>query len=90
MKFEWDDAKAAINHRKHRVSFLEVATSFDDPLVIIFHDEEHSVAEDRWIAIGISDRGRLLVVSHAYPEGRTRIISARRATANEATEYEEG
>ncbi len=89
MEFEWDDAKAAINHRKHRVSFHEAATSFEDPLVIIFHDEEHSASEDRWIAIGISDRGRLLVVSHAYPEGRMRIISARKATANEVREYEE-
>jgi len=89
MEFEWDDAKGVINYRKHRVSFHEATTSFDDPFVIIFYDEGHSMSEDRWIAIGISDRGRLLVVSHAYSEGRTRIISARRATTNEVREYEE-
>ena len=89
MEFEWDDAKAAVNRRKHGVSFDEAATVFDDPLVSIFHDEEHSGSEDRWVAIGISHRGRLIVVSHAYREGRTRIISARKATANEVREYEE-
>lgn len=89
MDFEWDDAKAAANRRKHGVSFDEAATVFDDPLVSIFQDEEHWVVEDRWIAIGISGRGRLLVVSHAYREDRTRIISARKATAKEAREYEE-
>lgn len=89
MDFEWDGAKAAANRRKHAVSFDEAASVFDDPLVCIFHDEEHSVVEDRWIAIGNSNRGRLLVVSHAYRENRTRIISARKATANEVREYEE-
>jgi uncharacterized protein len=89
MEFEWDDAKAAANRRKHGVLFDEAATVFHDPLVKIFHDEEHSVVEDRWIAIGNSDRGRLLVVCHAYREDRTRIISARTATANEVREYEE-
>ena len=49
-----------------------------------------TVSEDRWIAIGISDRGRLLVVSHAYREGRARIISARKATGNEVREHEQG
>ncbi len=88
MEFEWDEAKAASNRRRHGLSFDEAATVFDDPLVSVFHDEEHSVSEDRWIAIGISDRGRLVVVSHAYREGRTRIISARKATANEVREYE--
>ena len=88
MEFEWDDAKAAVNYRKHKVSFSEAASIFDDAFVIIFHDEEHSVSEDRWVAIGMSDRGRLLVVSHAYRKRRTRIISARRATANEVRVYE--
>jgi len=90
VEFEWNDAKAAANRRKHGVSFDEATTVFDDPLVNIFHDEEHSVSEDRWIAIGISDRGRLLVVSHAYREGRARIISARKATGNEVREHEQG
>ncbi len=89
MDFEWDDAKAAVNRRKHGVSFDEAATVFDDPLVSIFHDEAHSVFGDRWLAIGISDRGRLIVVSHGYRGGRTRIISARKATANEVREYAE-
>ena len=88
MEFEWDDAKAAVNRREHGVSFAEAASVFDDPLVSIFHDEEHSVSEDRWIAIGISNRGRLIVASHAYRAGHARIISARKATANEVRVYE--
>lgn len=87
MDFEWDDAKASANDRKHGVSFEEAKTVFDDPKVIIVYDEAHSTDEERWIALGISNRGRLLVVSHTYRDGAIRIISARRATKAEARHY---
>ena len=87
MEFEWDDAKAAANRRKHGVSFEEASAVFADPKVVIVYDEEHSTDEERWIALGISDRGQLLVVSHTYRGGAIRIISARRATKAEARHY---
>jgi hypothetical protein len=87
MEFEWDAAKAASNRRKHGVSFQEAATVFDDPRVALFYDEEHSGSEDRYLAIGVSDKGRVIVVSHTYRADATRIISARKATATEAQAY---
>lgn len=71
---EWDPAKAIRNSEKHRVSFEEAATVFEDPLYVTVVDEEHSIAEDRFIAVGLSHQGRLLVVAHAEAKGRTRII----------------
>ena len=87
MDFEWDPRKAATNRRKHRVSFEEAATVFEDTRVVLFFDEEHSDREERYTALGLSDRGRLLVVHHKYNGGTARIISARRATAGEARVY---
>jgi hypothetical protein len=87
MDFEWDPRKASANRRKHGVSFEEAATVFEDSRVVLFFDEEHPDWEERYIAIGLSDRGRLLVVIHKYAANSTRIISARRATAGEASVY---
>lgn len=88
-QFEWDDNKAAKNLRKHQVSFDEAATAFDDPMFITFVDEEHSDDEERYITIGLSNRGRLLVIAHTDHEGQIRIISARKATRKEAKFYGE-
>jgi uncharacterized DUF497 family protein len=64
MEFEWDQKKAAVNERKHRVSFHEAATVFGDPLAITFDDPDHSEGEYRLLTFGISRFNRLLVVSH--------------------------
>jgi len=85
--FEWDIHKAARNLQKHQVSFEEATTAFDDPMFITFVDEEHSDHEERYITIGLSNRGRLLVIAHTDRQGRIRIISARRATGREARFY---
>ena len=90
VKFEWDERKAASNLKKHRVSFSEASTIFDDLWFITFLDEEHSTGEDRYITIGLSNRNRLLLVAHTDWDGETRIISARKATNNEREFYEEG
>lgn len=90
MRFEWDARKAASNRRKHGVSFEEAATVFDDPRVMIFYDEEHSDEEDRYIAIGMSEKGRVIVVSHPHRGPAVRLISARWATKAEAQEYGKG
>ena len=90
LDFEWDPPKAKINLQKHQVSFEEAGTIFDDPLFIIFLDEEHSIDEEHYITIGLSRRQRLLLVAHTNRQGHIRIISARKATRNEQRFYEEG
>ena len=89
MEYEWDRKKAAVNIRKHGVSFGEAATVFGDPLAITFPDPDHSVGEYRYLTFGLSHLGRLLVVSHAQRTNRTRIINARLMTRYERRIYEE-
>lgn len=90
MDFEWNPQKAARNVHKHRVSFSEAATVFDDPLSSTVPDPDHSIDEDRLIIVGASHRGRLLIVSFAERGDRLRIISARELTRIEQQAYEEG
>jgi uncharacterized protein len=90
MEFEWDAKKAEINKRKHRVTFQEATTVFGDPLAITFADPDHSEAEERYLTFGMSERRRLLVVSHANRGGRTRIVTARLTSRKERNIYEEG
>ena len=87
--FEWDPKKAFLNLRKHGVSLDEASTAFGDPLALLMSDPDHSAAEDRWILLGTSSHGRLLVVAFAERPPRTRLISARRASRRERRRYEE-
>ena len=89
IRFEWDRAKAALNTRKHGVSFEEAQTVFYDEHAIEFFDPDHSEREDRFIMLGMSFTLRLLVVCHCVREAQSliRIISARRATRQEAKRY---
>lgn len=89
MKFEWDDAKAAANLRKHGISFEEAKTVFDNPLAVIFEDEAHSTDEFREIIIGHSQRNRLLLIAFTQRLDSIRIISARLATRQERQDYEQ-
>ena len=89
MTFEWDPGKAAQNRRKHRVSFHEAATVFGDPLTLTYQDPDHSVHEQRFITVGMSSAGQLLIVAHADSGDRIRIISARKTTRRERSHYEE-
>ncbi|MBI2566594.1 MAG: BrnT family toxin [Candidatus Schekmanbacteria bacterium] len=91
--FEWDPGKSRINLDKHRVAFEEGATVFRDPLSLTMYDPDHSETEDRWITLGISNSGRLLVVCHTFHEqfGKSvtvRIYSVRKATKKEIRSYE--
>ena len=90
MKFAWNPDKAKINLRKHDVSFSEASTVFDDDLATTFPDPEHSIGESRYVMIGVSDVGNLLVVSHTDRDGVTRIVSARIANRSERRFYEQG
>jgi uncharacterized protein len=89
MKFEWDEEKATRNFAKHGVSFDESVSIFNDPLYIDFFDPEHSAAEHRYIRVGCSEQGRILVVSYTERGRITRLISARPATNRERQAYEE-
>ena len=90
MEFGWDERKAAYNLAKHGASFAEGATVFYDPLSITYGDPDHSIDEDRYITIGLSGQGRLLIVSHTDQGDVIRIISARLATKRERKLYESG
>ena len=87
-EFEWDDEKAVGNLKKHSVSFEEGATIFNDPTIATIPDPDHSKDEERFISIGVSVQGRLLVVIHTERENRIRLISCRRATSSERKYYE--
>jgi hypothetical protein len=91
LRFEWDPRKAAFNLRKHGVGFNEAETAFADEAALLLDDPDHSTAEDRFILLGNSARGRLLVVVHTYraPEAVIRIISARKADRLERRDYQE-
>jgi uncharacterized DUF497 family protein len=90
LSFEWDDRKAKSNIKKHGVSFEEASTVFGDELSRTIHDPAHSDQEDRFVILGESHQGRLIVVAFTDREDRIRIISARLATRHERKNYEEG
>ena len=90
MKFQWHGSKAQANLRKHGVSFEEAATAFEDRLAITYPDPDHSLEEERFLTIGESIRGRLLIVSHTDRDEVVRIISARQLVRRERVLYEEG
>lgn len=94
-EFEWDDAKAESNLRKHGVAFSEAMGVLADPLALTRFDDEHSDEEERWISLGRPAAGKLLVVVHTFTStgpstALVRLISAREATAHERAQYEEG
>jgi len=87
--FEWDDHKSASNKRKHGVSFEDAQTVFFDDKAIEFDDPDHSIQEERFILLGLSQKLKVLVVCHCYrsDESKIRIISARKATKKEKGVY---
>lgn len=93
-EFDWDDRKAASNLKKHTVDFNDAMTVFDDALNMTRFDDEHSDDEERWITLGLSKNGTLLLVVHTYlpidaQHVLVRIISARHPTKREARQYYE-
>jgi uncharacterized DUF497 family protein len=90
MRFEWDPWKAEANQRKHGISFSEASTAFGDPLAATIEDPSHSDFELRFITMGVSSEGWLMVVSHTDTGESVRIISARPATSQERKRYESG
>jgi uncharacterized DUF497 family protein len=89
LEFEWNPQKAAANLAKHAVSFEDAATVFGDPLGRIMADPRHSAEEQRLVLLGLSQSKHLLAVMYVNRGETLRIISARRATRRERTDYEE-
>jgi len=89
LQFQWDTKKAEENIKKHGVSFEEAKTVFFDEHAVEFYDDQHSEWEDRFLLLGVSEKLRLLLICHCFKEDDSgiRIISARKATKNEATFY---
>jgi len=89
MRIEWDPNKAAANWRKHRISFEEAKTVFYDDFALQFFDDEYPSGEERFIMLGMSSTGRVLVVCHCERHAGEviRIISARKATRAEEKHY---
>lgn len=90
--FEWDPIKARENQSKHNVDFDEAATVFRDSKALSVFDPDHSETQERWITMGISEKGRLLIVNHTFQEGSAeevtiRIFSSRKATKKETQKY---
>jgi len=89
MRFVWDQKKNIANIKKHKISFEEARTVFFDDNARLIPDPEHSIGEERFVILGITNKLRLLVVVHTYKENDDviRIISARKATKTETKYY---
>jgi len=90
--FEWDAKKAKSNFKNHGVRFEQAATIFKDPRALTIFDDEHSEKENRWITMGLSANGVLLIVHHTFKEETEetisiRIFSSRKATKKEQRQY---
>ena len=88
LQFEWNPEKAQRNIEKHGISFAEAVTVLGDPLSYTFDDPDHSDEEARFLTVGLTATGKLLVVSHTDRQDRVRIISARLLTKQERKFYE--
>jgi uncharacterized DUF497 family protein len=88
-KVRWDPRKAWTNLRKHKVSFEEAATVFDDKLSVTKPDPDHSVSENRFLTLGLSFKHRLILLCHTEDPEEIRIISARLPTRSERDAYED-
>jgi hypothetical protein len=89
LEFEWDPRKAAANLLRHGITFEDAATVFGDPLALTVSDPDHSEREHRFITMGETALGKIVVVSHTDRDDVIRIISARPATRKEHHEYTE-
>lgn len=90
MKIEWNETKEVSNLIKHKISFDEAQTVFDDQLAATVSDPDYSFSEKRFVTIGETFAGRLVVVSHTIESEIIRIISARKPTRGEREKYENG
>ncbi len=88
--FEWDENKSKRNLEKHGVDFEDAKTIFNDPFAITIDDPDHSVVEERYLDIGLSSKGRMLVVWYTERNDNIRIIGCRKTIRSERRMYEKG
>lgn len=86
--FDWDNAKAESNAKKHGVRFSEAVVALQDELAATINDPD-SQGEERFVSLGVDDRGRVLVTVFVQREDTIRIISSRQASKRERAVYEE-
>ena len=91
LRIEWDSRKASSNLKKHGISFEEAKSVFYDEHAKLIDDPDHSIDEERFILLGHSFSLRLIMVCHCYRDADNviRIISARKATAQETKYYKQ-
>jgi uncharacterized DUF497 family protein len=85
VEFEWDPDKARENLKEHGIDFADAVGVFDNPYLP--RDDPDVEDEQRFVALGMDALGRFLVVVYTYRDGKTRLISARKATRKERKEY---
>lgn len=92
INFEWDENKNQINKKKHGLSFETAQEVFYDEFAVVFDDPDHSIGEERFLIIGMTESSKICIVSHCYRDSDNviRIISAREATKREKKIYQEG
>ena len=92
INFEWDENKNQINKKKHGLSFETAQEVFYDEFAVVFDDPDHSIGEERFLIIGMTESSKICIVSHCYrnSDNVIRIISAREATKREKKIYQEG
>jgi uncharacterized DUF497 family protein len=83
--YEWDPAKAKSNQEEHGVDFADAVQVFDNPY--LNKEDTDAVGDQVFVALGMDNPGRLLVVVYTYRQDKIRLISARKATKKEGTEY---
>ena len=93
-QFEWDEAKAAANIRKHGVALEQASTVFHDPRLLTVADLEHGQQEERWFSVGLANNGVVLSVVYLWLNAGSevtiiRLISVRKATQTELRQYQE-
>jgi len=90
MRFQWDENKDRSNEKKHGIGFAEASTVFADPFSQTIFDPDHSETEERFLTVGLSHRGKLLVVWHTDRNLEVRIIGSRSADNHETKRYLDG
>jgi uncharacterized protein len=83
--YEWDSAKAKSNQEEHGVDFADAVQVFDNPY--LNQEDIDAVSDQVFVALGMDNLGRLLVVVYTYRQDKIRLISARKATKKEGKEY---
>ncbi len=88
MDIAWDPKKADINLQKHGVSLAEAATVLTDDCALTREDPD-AVGEQRFVSLGMSSTGAMLVLVYTHREPETyRLIASWKASKSQRTQYE--